>query len=57
MLDEQRERSRSNTKSGLAATALATSLYSAIQARAGDSTFLGYETTSAPARVVAIVPD
>lgn len=56
-LAEQKERSRSHTKSGLAAQALATSLYSAIQARAGDTTFLGYETTTAEARVVAIVRD
>lgn len=56
-LAEQKERSRSHTKSGLAAQALATSLYSAILARAGDTTFLGYETTTAEARVVAIVRD
>jgi alanyl-tRNA synthetase len=33
------------------------SLYGAIQARAGDTEFLGYETTTAESRVVAIVRD
>ena len=33
------------------------SLYGGIQARAGDTTFLGYETTTADARVVAIIRD
>nr|MBA2756579.1 alanine--tRNA ligase [Chloroflexota bacterium] len=56
-LVEQRERSRSGTKAGLAKHAELTSLYSAIQARAGDSTFLGYETTTAEGRIVAIVRD
>ena len=32
-------------------------LYGAIQARAGDTAFLGYETTTAEGRVVAIVRD
>ena len=56
-LAEQRERSRSHTKSGLTAAAVASSLYSAIQARHGDTTFLGYETTTAEGRVVAIIRD
>ena len=56
-LDEQRERSRRNTKTGLTAAALAGSLYSGIHARTGDTTFLGYETTTADARVVAIIRD
>jgi alanyl-tRNA synthetase len=56
-LAEQRERSRSHTKSGLTATALATSLYSGIQGRAGDTRFLGYETTTAEGRIVAIIRD
>ena len=56
-LVEQRERSRSGTKAGLAQHAELTSLYSAIQARAGDSTFLGYEKTTAEGRIVAIVRD
>jgi alanyl-tRNA synthetase len=56
-LAEQRERSRSGKKAELARHAELTSLYQAIQARAGDSTFLGYETTSAPGTIVAIVRD
>jgi alanyl-tRNA synthetase len=56
-LAEQRERSRSGKKAELAKHAELTSLYSAIQARAGDSTFLGYETTTAEGRVVAIIRD
>ena len=56
-LAEQRERSRSGKKADLARHAESTSLYSAIQGRAGDTTFLGYETTTADARIVAIVRD
>ena len=56
-LAEQRERSRSGKKAELARHAESTSLYSAVQARGGDSEFLGYETTSAEGRVVAIVRD
>jgi alanyl-tRNA synthetase len=56
-LAEQRRRSRSGTKADLARHAELTSLYAAIQARARDSEFVGYETTSADGRVVAIVRD
>jgi alanyl-tRNA synthetase len=56
-LAAQRERSRSHTKTGLAAAAISSSLYSAIQARAGDTEFLGYEATIAEGRVVAILRD
>ena len=56
-LAEQRERSRSGKKAELAKHAELTSLYQAIQARAGDTRFLGYETTTAPAGVVAILRD
>ncbi len=56
-LAEQRERSRSGKKAELARHAESTSLYGAVQARGGDSEFLGYETTSAEGRVVAIVRD
>src|SRR5262245_17507475 len=56
-LAEQRDRSRSGKKAELARHAELTSLYSAIQARAGDSEFLGYETTTAEGRVVAIIRD
>jgi alanyl-tRNA synthetase len=56
-LAEQRERSRSGKKAELARHAESTSLYSAIQARARDTEFLGYETTTADGRVVAIIRD
>jgi alanyl-tRNA synthetase len=56
-LAEQRERSRSGKKADLARHAELTSLYSGIQGRAGDSTFLGYETTTADGRIVAIIRD
>jgi alanyl-tRNA synthetase len=56
-LAEQRERSRSGKKAELAKHAELLAIYQAIQARAGDTAFLGYETTTAPGRVVAIVRD
>jgi alanyl-tRNA synthetase len=56
-LAEQRERSRSGKKAELARHAELTSLYSAIHGRAGDTHFLGYETTTADGRVVAIIRD
>jgi alanyl-tRNA synthetase len=56
-LAEQRERSRANTKSGLAQAALASSRYSDILARTGPTQFLGYETTEAVGTVVAILRD
>ena len=56
-LAEQRERSRSGKKAELAKHAELGALYQAIQGRAGDTRFLGYETTTAEGRVVAIVRD
>ena len=56
-LAAQRERSRSGKKAELARHAELTSLYQAIQARTGDTAFLGYETTSAPGTIRAIVRD
>jgi len=56
-LAEQRERSRAGKKAQLAQHAELTALYQAIQGRAGDTEFLGYETTVAPGRVVAIIRD
>jgi alanyl-tRNA synthetase len=56
-LAEQRERSRSHTKSGLADAALAASRYADILARTAPTEFLGYDTTSAEGRVVAILRD
>ena len=56
-LAEQRERSRSGTKAQLSKQAEQTALYGAIQGRHGDTRFLGYDTTTAGGRVVAIVRD
>ncbi len=56
-LDEQRERSRSGKRAELARHAESTALYSSIQSRHGDTEFLGYETTTAEGRIVAIVRD
>ena len=56
-LDEQRERSRSGKKAALSKQAELAALYGVIQGRAGDSQFLGYETTEAQGRVVAIIRD
>src|SRR4029079_6274706 len=56
-LSEQRERSRSGKKAELAKHAELTSLYSTLQSRVGDTEFLGYETTTAEGRVVAIIRD
>ncbi len=56
-LAEQRDRSRSGKKAELARHAELTSLYTAIHGRAGDSEFVGYETTTAQGRIVAIIRD
>ena len=56
-LAEQRDRSRSGRKAELSRHAELGSLYGAIQARAGDTEFLGYETTTAEGRIVAILRD
>jgi alanyl-tRNA synthetase len=56
-LAEQRERSRAGKKAQLSKHAELGALYGAIQARAGDTRFLGYEATTAEGRVVAIVRD
>ncbi len=56
-LAEQRDRSRSGKKADLARHAGLTALYQAVQARAGDTGFLGYEATTADGRVVAILRD
>ena len=53
----QRERSRSGTKAQLSRHAELSALYGAIQARVGDSRFVGYETTTSEGRVVAIIRD
>jgi len=54
---EQRTRSRSGKKAELARHAELAGLYGAIQARAGDTRFVGYETTTAEGRVIAILRD
>ncbi|MDP2349530.1 MAG: alanine--tRNA ligase, partial [Chloroflexota bacterium] len=56
-LAEQRERSRSHTKTGQAEAALAAARYAEILGRAGPTEFLGYETTTAEASVVTILRD
>ena len=49
-LAEQRERSRSGTKADKDRQASMGALYQSIQARAGDTEFVGYETTSTEAQ-------
>jgi alanyl-tRNA synthetase len=56
-LEEQRARSRGGRKAELAKHAEQTALYESILRRTGDVTFVGYETTTADGRVVAIVRD
>ncbi|HEX5827503.1 MAG TPA: alanine--tRNA ligase [Candidatus Limnocylindrales bacterium] len=56
-LAEQRERSRSGTKAELARTNELISLYNGILGRTKPTEFLGYETTTAEGRVVAILRD
>jgi alanyl-tRNA synthetase len=56
-LEEQRQRSRSGRKAELSQHAEMTQLYEGIQRRAGDTPFLGYETLTADARVVAVLRD
>ncbi len=54
-LAEQRDRSRSGTKADKSRAVEAAALYESIRGRTGDTEFLGYETTSAEARIVAIL--
>ena len=56
-LAEQRDRSRGGRKAELARHAQLTALYEGILRRAGATTFVGYETTSAEGRVLAILRD
>ena len=53
----QRERSRGGRKAELARHAEMTALYADVARRASDTNFLGYETTTAEAKVVAILRD
>jgi len=56
-LAEQRERSRGGRKAELSRNAETMSLYEDLARRLGDTPFLGYDGTTAEARVVAIVRD
>src|SRR5450759_3016296 len=56
-LAEQRDRSRGGRKAELARHAQLTALYEGILRGAGQTTFVGYETTSAEGRVLAILRD
>src|SRR6476661_7029532 len=56
-LAEQRERSRSGKKADLVRVATQGALYEQIRARSGDTEFVGYERTTATAKVLAIVRD
>jgi alanyl-tRNA synthetase len=54
-LEEQRRRSRSGTRAALTQHAEMTGLYQSLLANHGETEFLGYETTSVEATVVAIL--
>ncbi|MGI8928234.1 MAG: alanine--tRNA ligase [Candidatus Limnocylindrales bacterium] len=54
-LEAQRERSRGGRKADMARNAEMTGLYENIASRNGDTLFLGYESTSAEAKVAAIL--
>ncbi len=54
-LAEQRERSRGGRKADMAGHAELQALYSQVAVNSGETTFVGYETTSAPGRVKAIL--
>jgi alanyl-tRNA synthetase len=56
-LAEQRQRSRGGRKTELAQHAQTTALYGELARRAGETQFLGYETTSADGQVLAILRD
>ncbi|HEY7590115.1 MAG TPA: alanine--tRNA ligase [Candidatus Limnocylindrales bacterium] len=56
-LAEQRKRSRSGKKAELSRQAEQSALYGSIHSRSGDTAFLGYETTTAPGRIIAILRD
>jgi alanyl-tRNA synthetase len=56
-LEEQRTRSRKGTRAELSRQAESSALYEAILRRTGATEFLGYETTAAEGKVVAILRD
>ena len=56
-MGQQKAQSRANTKATLSRTAVDASLYGDVLGRVGATQFLGYETTTAEGRVVAILRD
>ncbi len=54
---EQRQLSRANTKAGLTDANLVAARYAEILSRTAPTEFVGYETTAAEGRVVAIIRD
>jgi len=56
-LEAQRQRSRGGRKADMARQAEMTGLYENIASARGDTLFVGYETTSSEAKVVAILRD
>jgi alanyl-tRNA synthetase len=56
-LAEQRQRSRGGRKADMAGHAELQALYGQVASSAGDTKFLGYETTTAQGKVVAILRD
>src|SRR3954451_21364608 len=56
-LAAQRQQSKASTKAALSRTAQLSSLYNEILGRVGATEFLGYDTTTADARIVAILRD
>ena len=56
-LAEQRQRSRGGRKADMAGHAEMQALYGQVASSAGETKFLGYETTTAPGKVVAILRD
>src|SRR5262245_10578786 len=56
-MGQQKAQSKANTKAALSRTAHDASLYNDLLGRVGATQFLGYETTTAEGRVVAILRD
>jgi alanyl-tRNA synthetase len=56
-MGQQKAQSKANTKAALSKTAHDASLYNDLLGRVGATRFLGYETTTAEGRVVAILRD
>jgi alanyl-tRNA synthetase len=56
-LEEQRQRSRGGRRAEMAGHAEMQAVYGQVAARVGETRFLGYETTTAEGRVVAVLRD